>query len=119
MKLEAINSFFGIQKTVKARPDKVQKYIQNSKHFCLPIYKIDLTKAEYFANASENVNWVKVFTNPKARELYNKAQAVLKEPDTNFESLNRASKLFAEMGEYTIVDLDQEEALDTFCKLEM
>lgn len=120
MQIQAIRSSLGIQKkATNFKPDKVQKYIQNSKLFCLPVYKKDLTKMEYFTNENENVNWVKVFTNPKAKELYTKAQALLKEPETSFEKIEKAGKLFVEMGEYTLIDLDAEEKLDNFVKAKM
>ena len=95
--------------------DKVQEYINNSKYFCLPVYEKDLTKMEIFINADKNVNWVKVYPNPKAKELYKKALEVLKENNTQaWDKIDKASKLLAEMGEYKIVDLDEEEAINNF-----
>ena len=69
-----------------------------ARKFRLPITKVDLTNPEIMALGKQevDVNWYKVFENPKAGVLYKQAQRT--------QDWQEKARLFAEMGHYEIVE---------------
>ncbi len=69
-----------------------------ARKFRLPIKKVDLTNPEIMALGKQEVevNWYKVFENPKANALYKQAQKA--------KNWQEKAHLYAEMGHYDIVE---------------
>ena len=69
-----------------------------ARKFRLPIKTVDLTNPELMALGKQEVevNWYKVFENPKAGVLYKQAQRT--------QDWQDKARLFAEMGHYEIVE---------------
>ena len=69
-----------------------------ARKFKLPIKTVDLTNPEIMALGKQEVevNWYKVFENPKASKLYKQA--------LNATDWQEKARLYAEMGHYEIVE---------------
>ena len=69
-----------------------------ARKFRLPIKKVDLTNPELIALGKQEVevNWYKVFENPKAGALYKQAQKA--------KDWQEKARLYAEMGHYEVVE---------------
>ena len=82
----------------------INNQIFEAQKFRLPVKEAIFGPPEF--HCTGKVNWVKEYTNPKAKDLYEKAMKT--------KDLQEKMKLFNQMGEYKLIDLEQETLFDNF-----
>ena len=75
-----------------------------ARKFRLPVKAVEMAQPGF--SATEKVNWVKEFSNPKAEVLYKKAMET--------SDLKEKMRLFEQMGEYRVFDIEKEVIIDSF-----
>ena len=75
-----------------------------ARKFRLPVKTVEWAHPGF--SATEKVNWVKEFSNPKAEELYKKAMET--------SDLQEKMKLLDQMGEYRLFDIEREIMFENF-----
>ena len=75
-----------------------------ARKFRLPVKAVEMAHPGF--SATEKVNWVKEFSNPKAEDLYKKAMET--------SDLKEKMRLFEQMGEYRVFDIEKEVIIDSF-----
>ena len=82
----------------------------NSPNFCSKKFRLPV-KTAIDVIANKKVNWVKEYSNPNAKNFWELAM--------NETSLTKKLNLIDEMGEYRLVDLEQEKFISkTFKKIQ-